>query len=121
MSYSPLEKSKSSTGTVIQDIQEHKSGLFKWIISVFYLVGIIGMSIPSIRPFFQALTPFHLLLSLGILLLFHADWNKSFMVFSIMAFVIGFGSEVMGVHTGFPFGNYEYGDVLGIKVFEVPQ
>lgn len=120
MSYSPIERSENSTGTVIQDIQENKSGLFKFIISVFYLVGIIGMSIPTIRPFFQVLTPFHLLLSLGILLLFHTDWNRSFMVFSIVAFVIGFGSEVMGVHTGFPFGNYEYGAVLGIKIFEVP-
>ena len=120
MSYSPLEKSESSTGTVIQDIQENKSGLFKLIISVFYLVGIIGMSMPTFRPYFQVLTPFHLLLSLGILLLFHSDWNRSFLVFSILAFVIGFGSEVLGVHTGFPFGNYSYGFVLGIKLFEVP-
>jgi len=106
--------------SLIQDIQQNRSSLFKFIISIFYLVGIIGMSIPAARPFFQILTPFHLLLSLGILLLFHTDWNKSFAVFALSAFTIGFGSEVMGVHTGFPFGNYSYGPVLGTKLFDVP-
>ncbi len=120
MSYSPLEKSESKIGTTVQGIQENNSRLFKLIIFVFYLVGIIGMSVPGLKPYFQALTPFHLILSLGILLLFHTDWNRSFLFFSSMAFLIGFGSEVLGVHTGFPFGNYEYGSVLGVKLFEVP-
>ncbi|WP_373521246.1 carotenoid biosynthesis protein [Aquiflexum sp.] len=120
MSYRPLEKSESKIEKAVQGIQEHKSGLFKLIISVFYLVGIIGMSFPVLKPYFQALTPFHLLLSLGILLLFHSDWNRYFMGFSISAYLIGFGSEVLGVHTGFPFGNYEYGSVLGIKLLDVP-
>jgi uncharacterized membrane protein len=106
--------------SVIQEIQQNRSSLFKFIISIFYLVGIIGMSIPVARPFFQILTPFHLLLNLFVLLLFHKDWNKSFVVFTVLAFTIGFGSEVMGVHTGFPFGNYNYGSVLGTKLFEVP-
>ncbi|MFD2201636.1 carotenoid biosynthesis protein [Shivajiella indica] len=105
---------------IIQVIQQRKLLLFKLIISIFYVVGIIGMSIPLTRPIFQMLTPFHLLLNLGILLLFHLDWNKNFVVFSFFAFVLGFGSEAMGVHTGFPFGNYNYGPVLGIKLFEVP-
>ena len=26
----------------------------------------------------------------------------------------------MGVHTGFPFGSYSYGPVLGFQLFEVP-
>jgi putative membrane protein len=120
MSFNSLEKSKNSLNSVIQGILQNKSNLFKLIIFIFHLVGIIGMSIPEYRPYFQALTPFHLLLSLGILLLFHTDWNKSFLVFSFLAFLIGFGSEVSGVHTGFPFGNYSYGSVLGIKLFDVP-
>lgn len=75
---------------------------------------------PSIRPFFQQLTPFHLLLSLGVLFWFHKDWNGPFAVFCLAAALIGYGSEVSGVHTGFPFGNYWYGAVLGVQVFEVP-
>lgn len=120
MSNTPLEKSESKIESAVYAIRQNKSGLFKLIIFVFYLVGIIGMSLPVLKPYFQALTPFHLLLSLGILLLFHTDWNRSFILFSILAFLIGFGSEVLGVHTGFPFGNYAYGSVLGIKLLEVP-
>ena len=93
---------------------------FKLVITVFYAVGIIGMMIPAFRPAFQMLTPFHLLLSLGILFLFHRDWNLGFLMFAAAAFLLGYGSEVMGVHTGFPFGNYSYGPVLGFQLFEVP-
>jgi putative membrane protein len=32
----------------------------------------------------------------------------------------GYLIEVLGVHTGFPFGNYQYLDNLGFKVWEVP-
>lgn len=114
---------KSKTGSVsetVQEIQQKKSRLFIFVLSILYIVGIAGMSIPALRPIFQILTPLNLLLSLGVLMLFHADWNKSFVVFILLAFAIGFGSEVLGVHTGFPFGNYTYGPVLGPKLFEVP-
>ena len=93
---------------------------FKIVISLFYLVGIVGMSIPEIRPIFQQLTPFHLLLSLGVLFWFHKQWNVHFGIFCVVAALIGYGSEVSGVHTGFPFGNYWYGPVLGVQAFEVP-
>jgi uncharacterized membrane protein len=32
----------------------------------------------------------------------------------------GFGVELLGVHTGFPFGRYTYGSGLGVKLFGVP-
>lgn len=107
-----------------KDVQKNSSQnyikIFQIIISIFYLVGLIGMSIPSLRPYFQMLTPFHLLLNFGILLYFHKDWNYSFLIFIAVGFSLGYGSEVMGVHTGFPFGDYWYGDVLGWQLFEVP-
>jgi uncharacterized membrane protein len=94
--------------------------IFKFIIAIFYLVGIIGMSVPLLRPYFQLLTPFHLILSTAILLLFHQDWNRSFYLFAALAFLIGFGAEVVGVQTGLIFGDYTYGTVLGPKVLGVP-
>lgn len=94
--------------------------IFKLIILIFHIVGIFGMSVPAIRPYFQLLTPFHLLLCTGLLLVFHKGWNINFLVFSLLAFGIGFGAEVIGVHTQLLFGGYSYGSVLGIKFFEVP-
>jgi uncharacterized membrane protein len=112
---------------VIEDIlakirlfREGKVTFFKGLITAMYVAGLVGMMIPDIRPLFQWLTPFHLLANLGILLLFHDEWTKKFLTFMAFAFLVGFGSEVMGVHTGFPFGNYIYGPVLGIQLWEVP-
>ena len=94
--------------------------LVKIIVSILYLVGIAGMAIPEIRPYFQYLTPFHLLMTVGVMLLFHSDWNKQFLIFAAAAWTLGYGSEALGVHTGFPFGNYAYGPVLGVQLLEVP-
>lgn len=66
------------------------------------------------------LVPFNLVLTTLIMLKFHKTWNLSFLVFCSAAFLLGFGFEVLGIHTGFPFGNYKYGEVLGIKLFETP-
>ena len=38
----------------------------------------------------------------------------------IIAGLIGFLSEIIGVITSFPYGGYEYTDKLGIKIFDVP-
>ncbi|UJP65699.1 carotenoid biosynthesis protein [Mongoliitalea daihaiensis] len=110
---------EKETPTMINKLRQ-KQNTVKFVLTVVYIVGIVGMAIPSVRTIFQALTPIHLLFSLGILLLFHRDWNTSFIVFALAAFSIGFLSEVSGVHTGFPFGNYIYGPVLGVKLWEVP-
>ncbi|MCH6200548.1 carotenoid biosynthesis protein [Aquiflexum sp. LQ15W] len=121
MSTSQLNKTEFQTVIeAIEKIKKNRIKLFKGIISAFYVSGIIGLSIPIVRPYFQMMTPFTLILSLGILLLFHSGWNKSFGVFAVLAIILGFGSEVMGIHTGFPFGDYEYGETLGFKLFEVP-
>jgi len=97
-----------------------KVRIFKFIIAIFYIVGIIGMAVPAVRPFFQILTPFHLILSTVILLLFHKEWSTNFYIFSFLAFTIGFGAEVVGVQTGLIFGDYTYGTVLGPKLLGVP-
>ncbi len=108
------------TLTKIRQFREGKINFFKGLITAFYVAGLVGMLIPELRPLFQWLTPFHLLSNMAILLLFHNEWSKKFIAFMLFAFIVGFGSEVMGVHTGFPFGNYKYGPVLGIQLCEVP-
>lgn len=85
-----------------------------------YLAGAIGLLLPQTRSLFQALTPFHLLLTAGLLFWFHQDWNKSFLFFCATAFLIGYAVEVVGVHTGAVFGDYWYGEAFGLKVLEVP-
>lgn len=86
---------------------------------LFYAVGLIGLSLP-IRDTFALLTPLNLLISLGVVLANHRHWTKTFISISIFIFLGGFFSEVIGVQTGLLFGNYEYGQTLGFKIFDVP-
>jgi uncharacterized membrane protein len=94
--------------------------LMKIVVVVFHLVGLAGMMISEARPIFQLLTPFHLLVCTVLLLSVHKDWNLNFILFLVLSFTLGFLSEVLGVKTGFPFGNYHYSEVLGFQLWEVP-
>lgn len=92
----------------------------KIVIVALYGVGLIGLSIPEYRFLFQSLTPAQLLITLVVVLFFHRGWTESFPIFGALAFWIGFGAELIGIHTGLLFGDYVYGPTLGPKLWEVP-
>jgi bisanhydrobacterioruberin hydratase len=69
---------------------------------------------------FIRMTPFHLLLSFVILWWNHRPHDRQLALYTVLAFVFGYGAEVLGVATGILFGEYRYGPVLGVKVWEVP-
>jgi uncharacterized membrane protein len=85
-----------------------------------YLAGFIGLRVPALYPLFLALVPFNILMSAGILFLFHTQWNYAFLAFCILTFLSGFLIEVAGIHTGMIFGQYGYGATLGTQVLQVP-
>lgn len=78
------------------------------------------MYFPAYRTFFVNLSFFHLLLSFLVLLLSRSTYGIKFWGFVGLAFLIGMCAEWIGVHTGLLFGDYNYGPVLGPKVFAVP-
>ena len=88
------------------------------IITVHFF-GLIGLQ-TAYADWFLLLTPLNLMLSVGLLLLHHKHWKFGIGWFLLAAFSVGFGVEVLGVQTGFPFGNYVYGETLGPKVAGVP-
>ncbi|WP_245802898.1 carotenoid biosynthesis protein [Cyclobacterium lianum] len=90
------------------------------VVLILHLVGLFGLSVPQFRPYFQYLTPFHLLAVTGILLSFHTDFNRRFIFFALFAFTVGMVSEIIGVKTGLIFGEYNYGPVLGPRLMGVP-
>ena len=98
--------------------------ILPWQATLFLVVthaaGVIGLLAPSSRPLFQWATPFHLLLSVVLLLYFHRDWRASFWIFVIAVMMLGYWVEVLGVHTSLIFGDYAYDTTLGVKVLEVP-
>jgi uncharacterized membrane protein len=92
----------------------------KILVVALHIVGIIGLSLDEYRWFFLILTPFQLLSSLLLILAFHRGWNEYFPIFAAAAFWLGFGSELIGIHTGYLYGDYVYGASLGPKLWDVP-
>jgi putative membrane protein len=90
------------------------------IIILFHLVGLIGFSIPSTRPLFLQIVPWHLLLMLVVITLSHKNITSRFGLFVLLMFFLGFIAEWIGVHKGWLFGNYSYGSTLGYKLFVIP-
>ena len=97
----------------------HKSHVAISILLILHIVGIIGLA-TSFRGLVQPLTPVNLLISAALLFLNHGRWRTPHIVAVVVAFLVGFFIEVVGVHTGVVFGQYWYGPTLGPKLFQVP-
>jgi len=85
----------------------------------FHTIGLIGILFLE-RHGFLTLTPYNLLLSFGLLWWSRNEKDWGFILFLLLAFVLGLLSEVIGVNTGKLFGQYEYGRVMGPQFMGVP-
>lgn len=97
--------------------------LFKplfWLIVVFG-VGLGGLIIPETRSFFNELTPLNLLFSaLMVFISLHSGHISGFLKGFLGVGVLGWTAEWIGVHTGWLFGCYSYGGILGWGPMNVP-
>jgi len=97
-----------------------KSSLSIFAIWLVTISGIIGICL-GYTEWFITKTPFNLILGAGLLY-----WNfplkngwLSFAAWSLI-YVLGMVVELIGVNTGLLFGEYKYGENLGIKFYGVP-
>lgn len=91
------------------------------LLILIFAVGIVGHTLSSTRQIMLFLTPFTLLItSAAVFLSFFDRVNKRFYYWFFFTFIITFLLEAVGVKTGVIFGNYIYGNVLGLKLLEVP-
>ncbi|MGJ8684025.1 MAG: carotenoid biosynthesis protein [Nonlabens sp.] len=90
--------------------------IFLWVVHISALIGIaLGYS-----DFFVEKSPFTLLyLALVLFLYYPIDSVKKTLLFGL-CFIVGMGSEWIGVHTSYLFGNYHYGIHLGPKIDGIP-
>jgi uncharacterized membrane protein len=96
---------------------KNKQYLSIGILVLFHLIGIGGVMLGDSQEFLS-LTPLNLLLTLLIILINHHYW-KNWWIF-LLSYLAGLGIEIIGVNTGWPFGEYVYGPVLGPKIFSTP-
>jgi len=86
------------------------------VIVILHVVGAVGTAL-GYAHLLLPLTPLNLLVCAGIVMAFtgaESPWRWALTMF------LGFGIEVMGVATGWLFGDYSYGQGLGPKALEVP-
>ena len=89
------------------------------IIWLFHLSGLLGLLYID-KNLFASLTPLNLFISTTLLFVnqTNATRMKFFIVFVI--FFVGMIAEILGVQYGLIFGNYQYGNNLGLKLLGVP-
>ncbi len=90
-----------------------------YIIAILHVVGMFGLN-SGLREFFSLLTPINLLATAGLFLYSSKGIDTRAIIGVFTIYACGFGIEWVGVNTGFPFGHYEYGSVLGPKIGNTP-
>jgi bisanhydrobacterioruberin hydratase len=85
---------------------------------LFHIIGLVGMFVN--KDFFVGITGLNLLLMAGLLLYTQQNINVAFILFLVLCFIVGMTVEIIGTSTGYLFGEYEYGKMLGIGIKNVP-
>ena len=100
--------------------QNRKLSLALFIALLFHVCGFIGIVFTPYKTWFIQHTP--LTLSIMAVLIWFTQQMKQpvFYLFAAVCFITGFIVEIIGIHTGFLFGHYAYGQVFGYKVAGVP-
>jgi bisanhydrobacterioruberin hydratase len=90
------------------------------ILLFFYMAGIIFLSIEETKVYIERLTPYTLLMNIFLIVIFHQPWTARHILVYLFIAITGFLVEAAGVYTGVIFGEYQYGHVLGVKLFDSP-
>ena len=86
-----------------------------WLLNISGFFGILSNQ----KDFFLSSSPYVLTVTL-FLLVVNNSIDKKLLVRLFYIFLLGLSVEIIGVNFSFFFGEYKYGDNLGVKVFNVP-
>ena len=100
-------------------MKANKKNISIFIIWLVHISGFLGMSFYDLD-FFASFTSTNLFL-MSIILFLNFKLSSKYDILSILLiFLIGMITEILGVNYGLIFGDYEYGNNLGFKLFGVP-
>ena len=100
--------------------RKNKTVLLIALLAVFYTVGILGLLAESTRRQFLGLSFMNLVISFVVLILSRKTKLFQFLLYLMLCFIVGMAVEWIGIHTGWLFGDYAYGNNLGAKWQGVP-
>ena len=100
-------------------MKANKKNISIFIIWLVHISGFLGMLFYDLD-FFASFTSTNLFL-MSIILFLNFKVSSKYDILSILLiFLIGMITEILGVNYGLIFGDYEYGNNLGFKLFGVP-
>ncbi|MFP4362693.1 MAG: carotenoid biosynthesis protein [Spirochaetia bacterium] len=102
-------------------VPNKKEGILLLLLSIFFFVGFLGHLLPWTQELMAMLTPW-VIGTAGILCAVFAVKASGYplVIWMIIASVVTYFLEVLGVKTGLVFGAYCYGPVLGVGALGVP-
>lgn len=105
---------------VVPDTRRQRLRIAQGVLLLFHVTGFVGLAFTQNPSFYLQFVPLNLLLTAALLIAFQPNRNATFWWFVVSTAAVGFFVEVAGVRTGLLFGQYSYGDTLGLKWLEVP-
>ena len=105
---------------MLNNIANLKFKISVGLLIAFYFFGIAGILTNNQTINFLSLTPLNLIVNLFLLLINHQNGTKIQWVIFGFIVMFGFFLEVIGVNTGYIFGDYVYKSTLGWKLFNTP-
>jgi len=95
------------------------------ILCILFAVGTVGHILPDFRNLMLSMTEWFLLGCNLVVISSVINENKDrnpakFQLWILISFLVTFAAEVIGVATGLVFGNYSYGSVFGLQLWETP-
>lgn len=99
--------------------EEHPHVINIAVIIILHTVGFFGLR-SSWKELFIQLTPINLMICALLIWNKQKPWKSNQMGIMLLCFFAGYLVEVLGVHSGIIFGEYNYGEGFGPKLFEVP-
>ena len=101
-------------------MRKNKVKLAIFLMFFLNIIGSFGLFFDEIGHLILLLTPFNLLTLLVLFYWANDNRKKSFIFTLSLIFSFGFLVELVGVHHKFVFGDYTYGNALGLKIFQTP-
>ena len=100
-------------------MKANKKNISIFIIWLVHISGFLGILFYDLD-FFAGFTSLNLYL-MSIILFLNLNFKSKYQVISVLSiFFIAMITEILGVNYGLIFGDYEYGNNLGFKLFGVP-
>lgn len=100
-------------------LKKHHIKISIAFISIMYSVGIVQVLVFHNEDIMQ-FTPFQLLISFFFIYIYTYEEKTRKLLVILLLYILGLGIEILGVNTGFPFGEYKYGNILGAKIAGTP-